>query len=89
MDTFYSQGILWIVFVCLFVLCVVFSRQKRNLILTFAQRGILGFVTIFCLNRLFAYLSLNLFVGINVWTLCISACLGIPGVGMLFCLTLL
>lgn len=87
MNPFYSQGILWIAIVCLAVLFLVYFKQKSSLILNFVQRGIIGFVVITGFNKLFAYLAVPLFVGINVWTLLTSAILGIPGVVMLFCLS--
>lgn len=86
MNPFYSQGILWIAAVCLAVLFLVYFKQKATFILNFVQRGIIGFLAIAGLNKLFAYLAIPAFVGINVWTLLTSAILGIPGVVMLFCI---
>lgn len=86
MNPLYSQGILWIAAVCLAVLFLMYFKQKSSLILHFVQRGIIGFLAICGLNKLFAYLSIPLFVGVNAWTLLTSAILGIPGVVMLFCM---
>ncbi len=88
MKTFYSQGFIAIVIVCLVVLLIANFRKKSNLILMLVQRGVLGFISIAILNKLFAYLSIELFVGINAWTLLTSAILGIPGVCMLYCINL-
>jgi inhibitor of the pro-sigma K processing machinery len=75
---------LWILFVCAFVLILTVSKHKRNYIPVFLQRGIFGAVMIFGLDKLFAYFAIELFVGLNVWTLLTSAILGIPGVCLLF-----
>ena len=88
MDTFYSHGFAAIAMVCLVVLFLSFFKRKSHMILTLIQRGIVGFVAIIGFNRLFVSLAIDLFVGINIWTLLTSAILGIPGVCMLFCIAL-
>lgn len=86
METFYSHGFAAIAVVCLAVLFLGGWRRK-NTILMFVQRGMIGFLAITGLNSLFAGLTIQLFVGINIWTLLTCAILGIPGVCMLFCLS--
>lgn len=86
MNTFYVQGGFFIFVVCLFVLFLVFFKKKSNLILGLVQRGVIGFLAIVGLDKLFAYFAIELFVGVNAWTLLTSAILGIPGVCMLFCI---
>ena len=90
MGEFTSQNYMYIfiVCVCLFVLFLSSFQKKRRLVLGLVERGILGFVTIIGLDQLFSYLALDLFVGVNVWTLLTSTILGIPGVCMLFCMHL-
>lgn len=90
MGEFTSQNYMYIfiVCVCLFVLFLSSFQKKRRLVLGLVERGILGFVTIIGLDQLFSYLALDLFVGVNVWTLLTSTILGIPGVYMLFCMQL-
>ncbi|MBE5882229.1 MAG: hypothetical protein E7289_07995 [Lachnospiraceae bacterium] len=88
MDTFYSHGFAAIAIVCLVVLFLSAFKRKSNTILMFIQRGIVGFLAIVGLNRLFVSLTIELFVGVNVWTLLTCAILGIPGVCMLFCIGL-
>nr|MBQ8253097.1 pro-sigmaK processing inhibitor BofA family protein [Lachnospiraceae bacterium] len=88
MQSFYSQGFISIIIVCLVVLCLGGFRRKNNLILQFVQRGVLSFIAIVLLNRLFAYLSVPVFVGMNMWTMLIGAILGIPGICLLFGISL-
>lgn len=88
MEKFYSQGFVAIVIVCLVVLMLGNLRRKSNVLLMVIQRGIVGFLAILGMNRLFTALAIPLFVGINIWTLLTCAILGIPGVFMLFCISL-
>mgnify|MGYP005611311545 CR=1 FL=1 len=88
MENFYLQGIIAIVIACLSVLLLGNLRTKGNAFLMIIQRGIVGFLAILGFNKLFSMLALPLFVGINFWTLLTCVFLGIPGVCMLFCLSL-
>lgn len=88
MENFYLQGIIAIVIACLSVLLLGNLRTKGNAFLMIIQRGIVGFLAILGFNKLFSTLALPLFVGINFWTLLTCVFLGIPGVCMLFCLSL-
>ena len=88
MENFYVQGIIAIVIACLAVLLLGNLRKRGNTLLMIIQRGIVGFLAILGLNKLFSILALPLFVGINFWTLLTGVLLGIPGVCMLFCLSM-
>lgn len=88
MEKFYPQGVIAIVIVCLAVLLLGNLRKKSKSLLMCIQRGIVGFLVIVGLNRLFEILAVPLFVGVNVWTLLTCVILGIPGVCMLFCICL-
>ncbi len=88
MENFYSQSIIAIIVVCLAVILLGNLRRRGNAFLMMIQRGIVGFLAIFGLNELFGALALPLFVGINIWTLLTCVFLGIPGVCMLYCLSL-
>ncbi len=88
MENFYLQGIIAIVIVCLVVLCLGNLRKKSVSFVNFIQRGIIGFLAILGMNKLFSVLGISLFVGVNFWTLLTCAILGIPGVCMLFCICL-
>lgn len=88
MENFYVQGIIAIVIACLAVLLLGNLRKRGNTLLMIIQRGIVGFLAILGLNKLFSILALPLFVGINFWTLLTCVLLGIPGVCMLFCLSM-
>lgn len=87
MENFYVQGIIAIVMACLAVLLLGNLRRRGNTLLMMIQRGIVGFLAILGLNKVFSILALPLFVGINIWTLLTCVFLGIPGVCMLFCLS--
>ena len=84
MQSFYPQGFISIIIVCLVVLCLAGFQRKSNRILQLVKRGVLGFVAIVLLNRVFAYFAIPLFVGVNVWTVLTGAFLGIPGICLLF-----
>lgn len=88
MENFYVQGIIAIVIACLAVLLLGNLRKRGNTLLMIIQRGIVGFLAILGFNKLFSILALPLFVGINFWTLLTCVLLGIPGVCMLFCLSM-
>lgn len=88
MENFYIQGIVAIVIACLAVLLLGNFRKKGSEILMMVQRGIVSFLAILGLNKLFGILAFPLFVGINFWTLLTCVFLGIPGVCMLFCLSM-
>ena len=88
MENFYIQGIVAIVIACLAVLLLGNLRKKGSEILMMVQRGIVSFLAILGLNKLFGILALPIFVGINFWTLLTCVFLGIPGVCMLFCLSM-
>ncbi len=88
MDTFYAHGFFWIIIVCVTVLLLMQLKKKTGMILSFVQRGMTGFLVITLLNKGFEALALDLFVGINVWTLLTSAILGIPGVCVLYLMNL-
>lgn len=88
MENFYVQGIIAIVTACLAVLLLGNLRKKGSAVLLMVQRGIVGFLAILGCNKLFGMLALPLFVGINFWTLLTCFFLGIPGVCMLFCLSM-
>ena len=89
METMHFYGFAAIAVVCLVILFLGNSKKKSNAAVSFIQRGIVGFLLILGLNKLFAALSLSCFVGLNLWTLLTSAILGIPGVCMLYCISLL
>ena len=90
MGEFTSQNYMYIfiVCVCLFVLFLSSFQKKRRLVLGLVARVILGLVTLIGLDQLFSYLALDLFVGVNLWTLLTSTIRGIQGVCMLFCMQL-
>ncbi len=84
MQSFYSQGVIPIIIVCLVVLFLAGFQRKNHVILQFVKRGVAGFIALVLLNRLFAFYSVPLFVGVNVWSILTAVFLGVPGICMLF-----
>ncbi len=61
--------------------------MQKNYFIAFTRffiRGILGMLGIYFINIFLANQGFDIQVGINFVTFFISACLGIPGVGLLY-----
>ncbi len=62
---------------------IIFSNVIKK-ILKFIFNGLIGVVTIYLLNEFFVLIGISINVGINIFTLAISALLGLPGVLLTF-----
>lgn len=70
---------LWI---CVAIAGIIIFFNPLKKLLKFILNGLFGIIIIYLYNTLFAFLGVN--VGINIFTVLISAFLGIPGVIVVF-----
>ena len=87
MDT--EMGMLAVIGVCAFVLCLVTGKNRVEWILNFALRAVLGGISIFGINSLLSMGGLGFFVGINPISLLTSGTLGFSGVSLLYAIAAL
>ncbi|MBR5127875.1 MAG: pro-sigmaK processing inhibitor BofA family protein [Roseburia sp.] len=69
---------------CGLVLVIVLLRQKMRFFLDFLLRAGLGATVILWVNNLLVQKGIEIFVGLNFWSLLTSGTLGFPGVALLF-----
>ena len=79
-----QSGIFIIVGMCIIVLSIVAFRRKLEFIINFILRGITGALAIYWINDFLLQQSISMEVGINPFSVFTSACLGIPGVALLY-----
>ena len=82
MDT--QTGIWFIAGILGFVLLIGAMKNKAELVINFALRGVLGMMSIYFLNLFLAELAPGMRVGYNPITFLTSGILGFPGVAMLY-----
>lgn len=58
--------------------------KKLEMILNVLLRAVFGGIGIYVVNTVFHYLGLHLIVGINVKTIAMICCLGLPGFFLLY-----
>ncbi len=59
-------------------------KNKKQILVNFMVRAILGMLIIFCANQIFIQQEVPIKVGFNVVTFLVSGTLGLPGVAMLY-----
>lgn len=79
----YMGGIM-IVGACIFVLMISAFRKKKEWIINFIFRSVIGTVAIFFMNGFLVSQGLSIAIGINPITVLTSGILGIPGLIMLY-----
>ena len=82
MDT--QTGIWFIVGILAVVLVIGAMKNKAELVINFALRGVLGMMSIYFLNLFLAELMPGMRLGYNPITFLTSRILGFPGVAMLY-----
>ena len=60
------------------------SSNIAKRIMNFIVRGILGVVFIYFINIFFLNQGIAISVGVNAVTFCVTGLLGVPGVGLLY-----
>lgn len=79
----YIGGIM-IAGVCIFVLIIGAFRRKKEWIINFIFRSVVGTVSVFFLNGFLVSQGLSIAIGINLITVLTSGILGFPGLLMLY-----
>lgn len=79
----YIGGIM-IIGACIFVLLIGAFRKKKEWIVNFIFRAVIGTVAIFFLNGFLISQGLSIAIGINPITVLTSGVLGFPGLLMLY-----
>lgn len=89
MLSIFSVQALAIIGVCLAVLFLLFFKQRSAFFIRIAVRAVIGSVLIMGIDAICSYFSLTPFVGLNPFTICICALLGLPGVLFMFLMPLI
>lgn len=79
----YIGGIM-IAGVCILVLVIGAFRRKKEWIINFVFRSVIGTVSVFFLNGFLVSQGLSIAIGINLITVLTSGILGFPGLLMLY-----
>lgn len=77
-------GGLMIAGVCIFVLVIGAFRRKKEWIINFIFRSVIGTVSVFFLNGFLVSQGVSIAIGINLITVLTSGILGFPGLLMLY-----
>lgn len=80
---YYISGIM-IAAVCMLVLLIGAFRQKKEWIINFIFRAVIGTVSIFFFNGFLVSQGIFIAIGINPITVLTSGILGFPGLIMLY-----
>lgn len=78
------MGIIMIAAACIFVLLIGAFRNKKEWIINFIFRSVIGTVAIFLCNGFLVSQGLSIAIGINPITVLTSGVLGFPGLVMLY-----
>ncbi|MDE7014995.1 MAG: pro-sigmaK processing inhibitor BofA family protein [Kineothrix sp.] len=79
----YMGGIM-IVGACIFTLMIGAFRKRKEWIINFIFRSVIGTVSIFFLNGFLVSQGISIAIGINPITVLTSGILGFPGLFMLY-----
>jgi inhibitor of the pro-sigma K processing machinery len=84
-----SQLIIWAAIGALVIFGIIVVNNKMRRVAAFGARAALGVALISAANFVLGGFGVSLAVGINVLTMAVAAFLGIPGIVMLYGLTLI
>lgn len=79
-----GQGIIWMAAACILVLCIAGWRKKKEILLNFTIRLVLGIAMILITNQLLARADIHITVGLNPVSVVTAGALGVPGVVLLY-----
>lgn len=82
------ENLLWLIGVAVLLLLISFFGKKAEWLLNFALRGIMGTIAIYFINMGVAFLGFPVAVGINAASILTTGFLGIPGIVMLYGLSI-
>lgn len=84
----YPEKLLWLIGAAVILFIISFIVKKTEWLINFALRGIMGIITIYFINIGITYFGFHMVVGINGASALVSGVLGIPGIIMLYGLSL-
>lgn len=77
-----------IFFLCIAVsvglLLLSFVKNKKTCLAKVFFRGVMSIFAIYFVNAIFSFVQIPLNLGVNYYTVCTSAILGIPGLALLY-----
>jgi len=79
-----GQGIIWMIVACVLVLFIAGWRKKKEILLNFAIRLVMGIALILVINQILAKANIDITVGLNPVSLLTAGTLGVPGVALLY-----
>ena len=82
------ENILWLIGAAVLLLILSFFARKAEWLLNFALRGIMGTIAIYFINMGVTFLGFTTVVGINAVSILTTGILGIPGIVMLYGLSI-
>ena len=59
-------------------------QNKKAFLLKIFSRGVLSIFAIYVINAIFSYIKIPLNLGINYYTICTTAFMGMPGLTLLY-----
>ena len=77
----------------IFIVCIVlavglflfsFVRDKKTFVTRAFFRAVVGVFVIYIVNAFFASVKIPLNLGVNIYSICTTAFLGVPGLAMLY-----
>ena len=84
----HPENLLWLIAVAALLLLISFLGKKAEWLLNFALRGIMGTISIYFINMGVTFLGFATVVGINAVSILTTGILGIPGIVMLYGLSI-
>jgi len=79
-----GQGIIWMAVACVLVLCIAGWRKKKEILMNFVIRMVMGVALILVTNQVLAKADVNISVGLNPVSVIAAGALGVPGVALLY-----
>ena len=83
-----AENILWLIGAAVFLLVLSFFGKKAEWFLNFVLRNIMGTIALYFINMGITVLGFSVTVGINIVTVLTVGVLGIPGIFMLYVLSI-
>lgn len=84
----HPENLLWLIGVAALLLLISFLGKKAEWLLNFTLRGIMGTIAIYFINMGVSFLGFPVAVGINAVSILTAGTLGVPGIVMLYGLSI-
>lgn len=82
------ENLLWLIGAAVLLLILSFFARKAEWLINFVLRSIMGTIAIYFINTGVTFLGLSTVVGINAASVLTTGILGIPGIVMLYGLSI-